>query len=361
MSRRTTFLISVFGGCGLVAVSTVSAADLERDPNRFSLNGRFTFGVDAKFTSVTPAPDLGVFGAIATTPAQAGNVVRTYDDGFIGVDISGNAGDATTFWSYADLSQIAGLGTPGGTLSFHSASSPADQFSLGSRDKVLPGFDFQFSRDLGSFDMEVNGRPARAWYGFALAFGYTDLNLSQGGSVTAPVALTTDTYAIGAVIPPAPPFQGTVPGPGTVIPDSPTTRVTAATPATATVGNEVDGSLYGFTAGPFLEIPFSERLIAEVGVGMAAALVDRSYTFSESVAIAGVPTTIRSGAGSDLDWIFGGVANVGLSYRISRRARIRIGLQYQKLGTTGQSVGGKTARIGFNDSISVSAGANWSF
>ena len=93
-----------------------------------------------------------------------------------------------------------------------------------------------------------------------------------------------------------------------------------------------------------------------------AGVSDTRYnSFSESVAIAGVPTTIRSGAGSDLDWIFGGVANVGLSYRISRRARIRIGLQYQKLGTTGLSVGGKTARIGFNDSISVSAGANWSF
>lgn len=358
MSGRTAILVSLIGGCG---IASGTAADAPREANRLSLSGRFTFGVDATFTSATPVLDLGPFAPIATTPAMAGTVLRTYDDGFIGVDISGNAGDATTFWSYSDLSQITGLGTPGGTLSFHSAPSPADQFALESDEDVLPGFDFEFSRDLGSFDLKVNGRPTRAWYGLSLAFGYLDLELAQQGGVTAPVALTTDTFAIGAVVPPAPPFQGTATGPGPLIPDSPTTRVTAATPATANVRNEVDGSLYGLTVGPFLEIPFSERLIAEFRGGLAVAVADRNYSYSETVAIAGVPTTARSGAGAQVDWLLGGVAGLSLNYRLAKRARLRLGLQYQNLGSTTQTLSGKTSSLEFGDLLSVSLGLDWRF
>lgn len=358
MIHRTTILASILGGC---SVAATQAAGEPRDPNRFSLNGRFTFEVNAEFTSATPVQDIGVAGALATTPAQAGTIVRDYDDGSIGVDISGNAGDVTTFWSYSDLSQLAGLGTPGGTLSFHSAPSPADQSILQSDDQILPGLDFQYSRDLGSFDMKVNGRSATAWFGVSLQFGYLDLDLAQRASVSAPVALTTDTFAIGAVVPPVAPFQGTVPGPGTLIPDSPASRVTAATPATANTRNEVDGSLYGLTVGAFLEIPFSDRLLAEFNAGLAIAAIDRTYSFTESVAITGVPTTVRSGAGANTDWLLGGMASVGLSYEFAKNTRLRLGCQYQNLGSAGQSLNGKTANIDLESALSVSAGIQWQF
>ena len=358
MRKRTAILMSVIGGCGLVGTP---AADAPRDPNRFSLNGRFTFAVDAEFTSTTPTLDLGVPGAIATTPAQAGTILRTYDDGFIGVDISGNAGSLTTFWSYSDLSQITGLGTAAGTLSFHSAPSPADQFSLMSDDEVLPGFDFKYARDLGSFEMEVNGRPTRAWYGIFVSAGYTDLSLAQRGSVTAPVTLTTDTFAIGAIIPPAPPFQGTVPGPGPIIPDSPAGRAVTTPAATANNRNEVEGSIYGFTVGPFLEIPLSERLIAEFSGGLALALADRNYSFTESVTIAGVPTTLRSGSRDNRDWLFGGVANVALNYQLASRTQLQLGFQYQHLGAARQSVNGKIARIDVGNALSLTFGVNWQY
>ena len=358
MDNRVTILAAIIGGYG---IASTSAGDTGRNPYRLSLGGRFTFGVDADFTSATPTLDLGPAGAIATTPAMAATILRNYDDGFIGVDVSGNAGDTTTFWGYADASQIAGLGTPGGTLSFHSAPSPADQFGLEADEEVLPGFDFEFSRDLGSFDLRVNGQATRAWYGFTMAFGYLDLKLAQQGAVTAPVALTTDTFAIGAVIPPVAPYQGTVPGPGPLIPDSPTTRVTAATPATAAVQNEIEGNMYGLTVGPFLEIPFGERLIAEFSGGLAVAVADRSYTFSEAVTIAGVPTTVRAGAGDSVDWLIGGVASLGLNYRFAKHTDLRLGLQYQNLGSTSQSVSGKTAGIDLQNALSVSIGLGWRF
>ena len=270
MSGRTTILIAMIGGGGLMSAA---AGEAPRDPNRFSMNGRFTFSVDAAFTSRTPVRDVGPPGAIATTPAQAGAIIRSYDDGFIGVDVSGNAGDATVFWSYSDASQITGGGTAGATLAFHTAPSPADQFSLRSEEAALPGFDFQYGRDLGSFELMVKGRPARAWYGFSLSFGYTELSLALRCAVTV-----------------------TVTAPGRTIPDSPTPVVPRATTpvATANTRNEVEGDLYGFTVGPYLEIPLSERLIAEFCGGLAVAAANRSYTFAESVAIAGVPTTHRS-------------------------------------------------------------------
>lgn len=337
----------------LTIVSTTQAAELVRNPDRYSVNGRFTFAVDAEFTSAIPANNIG--------PAGTGGVDRLYDDGFVRVDVSGNAGGVTWFWGYNDASQLAGVGTAAGTLSFHSAPSPADQFTLDSDEDVLPGIDFNYARDLGSLDIKVLGQSTKAWYGISFGFGYTDLSLGSRGIVTAPVMLTTDTYAIGALVPPAAPHVGTFAGPGPVIPDTPAARTTAATAATSSHANDVDGRLYGFTVGPFLEIPLSDRLIAEIGGGLAVAHADRRYEFTESVAIAGVPNTIRSGVDESSDWLVGGVFNANLHYRINRRMDGTLGFQYQNLGTTSQSVAGKTAQIGLQQSLGLTFGLNWRF
>ena len=81
----------------------------------------------------------------------------------------------------------------------------------------------------------------------------------------------------------------------------------------------------------------------------------------ENVSITGVPATQRSGATQDRDWLVGGVAAVALRYRLGHQTSLQLGLQYQYLGTTRQSVNGKTARIDLGQALSVSIGAAWRF
>lgn len=359
MNRR--FLLSGAAALVLGLVPSAEAQDALRNRNRFSLNSRFTFLVGADFTSSTPVNDIGPAGGVATTAADAGTIIRQYDDGFIGVDVSGNAGDTTWFWGYDDASQTAGIGTAAATLMFHAAPSPADQFERESDDEVLPGFELGYTREMWEFRM-FNGRRARGGIGFS--FGYTDLDLADSGAVTALVPLTTDTYSIGAaVIPPAPPYRGTVAGPGPVIPDSPAGRATAATAATATVVNNVEGQVYAGTFGPYLEIPLSDRIIAEVSGGVALGYADRTYSFSENVTYAGgaAPAVSRSGAVQNGDVLAGASIKGSVGWLVRDNVALTAGVQYQYLGSTRQSVNGKTASLDLQSAVSVSLGLNWTF
>jgi len=344
-------------------VPSVEAQDALRNRNRFSLNSRFTFLVGADFNSSTPVNDIGPAGAVATTAADAGTILRQYDDGFIGVDVSGNAGNTTWFWGYDNASQATGVGTAAPALTFNSAPSPADQFERESDDEVLPGFELGYAREMWEF-RAFNGRQVRGGIGFS--FGFTDLSLADRGSSTALVPLTTDTFGIGAaIIPPAPPYRGTVAGPGPVIPDSPTVARGApvATSATATVINKVEGQIYAGTFGPYLEIPLADRIIAEVSGGVALGYADRTYSFSENVTYAGgaAPAVSRSGSVASGDVLAGASIKGSIGWLVRDNIGLNLGVQYQYLGTTAQTVRGKTARLNLRSAVSVLFGLNWRF
>jgi len=61
------------------------------------------------------------------------------------------------------------------------------------------------------------------------------------------------------------------------------------------------------------------------------------------------------------DWLLGGEASLGLNYRVASRTHLHLGLQYQHLGATSQSVSGKNARVDLSNSISLSVGLRWRF
>ncbi|MFA6543808.1 MAG: hypothetical protein WCS99_05260 [Limisphaerales bacterium] len=356
MKASTLGLLAIL--CG-ASIKTVVGAEPVRNPNRVAFSGKFSFLIGADFTSSTPPPAIGAPGASGgTIPSTA--VDRFYDDGFVRIDISGNAAGTTWFWGYNDASQVAGAGTPGATLTFHSAPSPADQFTRGSRDEVLPGFELSYGRVLKEWEI----RPGRiASFGLMGSFGYTDLRLRDSGVAAGTVLLTTDTYLIGpGVLPPAPPFSGTFAGPGGVIPDNPNGgRVTAPAAATASVVNRVEGRMYAVTLGPFFEVPFHERLLAKFSGGLAVAIADRTYTFSETVAVVGAPVMSRSGTVSSADLLAGASFQMGLAWAITESWSLDVGGQYQYLGTTRQSVLGKTARLDLQSAVSLLASVNFRF
>ena len=123
-------------------------------------------------------------------PPSGGGLNRCYDDGFVYVDSSGNAGGVTRYWGYQNVSQVPG----NDTIVFHKC---------------------------------------------------TVLNSSN-------LVQIIDTYSLRGLIPPPPPYSGIFSGPGPVIPDTPVrTLITVpVNPTSLCISNRSDSLLLSWAASP---------------------------------------------------------------------------------------------------------------
>ena len=316
----------------------------EADPNRLTVNGRYSVNVQASFTSSTPAPNIGL-------PGQ-----RFYNDGFVGTDISGNAGGKTWNWGYNDAAQMP----VAGTLNFHTSTSPTDGTTRNSGDGGLPGLEVRYGRVLGQF--ELGGLKVN--WGVLGGLSYADLHLRDNGTQSGAITGITDSYAVGAGTPLAPYPGAGFAGPGPLIPVTPAGRTAFAGTATSAVRNEVDGGIYAFTLGPFFEIPLGNKWQVDLGVGGVAAAARRRYSFAENTTITapvGVPAVTRAGEVDSTDWLFGVGVRLGVGYNFTEMLMLELGIDYQHLGTTSQGVNGKTARLNLENVVSFTGGLRWRF
>ena len=321
--------------------------------NRISLKATFNFGIKTEFTSATPN----------NTGALVPGVNRTYDDGFVRRDISGNAGGTTWNWGYntAGQSLAADPAAPflgASSLAFHSVASLADGQTRGSRDKMVPGFEVVYEEVLGRFHIT---EKRRVNIGILTSFGYMRLNQRDSGPLAGIVGLTTDKYAPGAVLPPLAPYSGSFGTAGPLIPDVPADRALTAVAATGSVVNKLDGSLYGFNIGPFIEISLHDRVSLTLGGGLGVVYASTSYTYSETVVVPGVVTAARSGRVSADDWLFSGIARANLYVALNEAWSWELGLAYQYAGNSRSSVQGKSSNLKLDGIMTVNTGLNYAF
>lgn len=321
--------------------------------NRFSLKATFNFNIQTDFTSVT-ANNSG---------ALVSGVNRTYDDGFVFRDVSGNAGGMTWNWGYNNNSQYtpsdaAAPFSGASSLAFHSVGSLADGVTRGSRDKMLPGFELVYEEVLGRFHIS---EKRRANVGLLVSFGHTGLTQRDAGSLAGTVGLTTDKYAPGIVLPPLAPYSGSFAAAGPLLPDVPASRTAGPVAATGTVNNKLDGSLYGFNIGPFIEFPLHERVSLMLGGGVGFVYADTTYSFSETIVVPGVVTATRSGRVSSGDWLFSGIAKLNLYVGLSEAWSWELGLAYQYAGNSRSTVQGKSANLNLDGIMTVNTGLNYAF
>lgn len=353
-----------FGAVGLACVGGTVLAQ-ERFPvegaddamlkrrNRFSLKATFNFGIKTEFTSATPNN---------SGPLVPG-VNRTYDDGFVLRDISGNAGGTTWNWGYNTAGQFlaADPAAPflgASSLAFHSVSSLADGQTRGSRDKMVPGIELAYEEVLGRWHIS---EKRRANIGILATFGYMRLGQRDSGPLAGIVGLTTDKYATGAVLPPLAPYAGSFGTAGPLIPDVPADRALTAVAATGNVVNKLDGSLYGFNLGPFIEVPLHDRVSLTLGGGLGVVYASTTYTYSETVVVPGVVTASRSGRVSADDWLFSALARANLYVALNEAWSWEIGLAYQYAGNSRSTVQGKSSNLKLDGILTVNTGLNYAF
>jgi len=306
------------------------------NPNRFFLGPRFGMNFKADFHN-----NASYFNAVNPGPATPG-ADHTYNDGYVLVDSSGNAGGLTWNWGYKNSSQVAG-----DTMQFHAIQSSS---SSSATDDPQYGAELIYQRVIGRLPFLSSGR-----WGLEAGFGFTELDLRDNRSGT--MSVTTDTYQLNGVLPPSAGYNGTFVGPGALLGDTPT-RTTEF--AALTSHQKLSGQMFSLRLGPFAEWNFTPKLslAASVGLTLAPTMVD--YDFSETVALAS-GTFAESGHSSKTKLLYGPYVGGMLRYNFNKNWGVYVGAQFQNLTDLEQSVGGHTARLDPGATVYGTVGASWSF
>ena len=337
----------MFLGCCAAVTSTVLAAAQTgaTDLNRIRFSGRAAFNVEGGFKDVGR---LTLNPGTSTTPDGS---PYNYDDGYVLTDVSGNAGGQTWNWGYDNPSQISG-----NSIQMHRAAaleSSSTDAGLVS-DDVSPGFELVFGRKLG-------GDGAFS-YGIEAAMSYLRVSLDHTSQGSANLTLTTDLYGFTqGTTPPTAPYQGTFNGPGFLIGSTPVSSTTSSGTVGVLGSQELESNIWGWRAGPYLDLAIAERVQLSLSLGLALALVDVTGSWSETTTLTGQnPTTISDG-GSDTDLQWGAYVGLHALWQLTPHWSAVAGVQYEYLDAYEGDLGGRSAELKFGKSFSVTLGVSCGF
>jgi hypothetical protein len=316
----------------LAAATPVTLHAQDDARNRFYLGPSFGLNFKADFHNNSTGPGPATGGAN-----------HTYNDGYVLLDSSGDAGGLTWNWGYNNAAQVVG-----NAMQFHSIQPDGSASATGNPQY---GGELIYQRVLGYFSGQSS-----SCYGLEAGFGFTDINLRKNENGTAQV--TTDSYSLNGVTPPGAGYNGTFQGPGALLGDTPT-RTSAA--ATLTGQEKLTGQLFNLRLGPFAEWHFTSKLSLAASVGLTLAPATIKYDFSETATVAGSGAFAASGHSSKTELLYGPYVEGMLRYDFNKSWGAFVGVQFQSLTHLDQSIGSRTARFDPGATFSPTAGICWKF
>ena len=281
------------------------------------------------------------FSSKITRPNNAANGI--YDDGYVRVDDTGNAGGFTSYWGFNNQSQYNPVNQ---TLTMHSVNSYSGS-SSGSG--VFPGLDLAYGGEVWDW-----GRTRIGW---DLGFVLLPISITEGG-MSASVSQTTYTFNTGGITwPGAPgPYQGPFNSAGNPTISTNHTTVNSTDTESIAGSHSLDVMLYSLRLGPSLYWDLNEKWGLSAGVGPAVGLVSGSMKFDETVG------TVRNRGQIDAtDFVYGGYANATLLYHVETGGDLFLGAQFMSLSDATISGGGREGRLNLGGQVYVTAGINWAF
>lgn len=298
------------------------------DDNRVGLSYRMGFNMPLKIKNIAAL-------AFANNPSVTG---KSYQDGFVGTDDTGNAGGLTTFWGYGSGAYVP---ADNSVLVLHNSTSGA----LGSDVDNAPYHGMELN-----FDHEF-GRHASWRWGIEGAFNWMDVSARQ--KVAAPDGvLGADAFPLGYA-PPSSPYTG----PFNAVPFSPLLGTTA-TRVPVSVASSFDANFYGFRLGPYLDLPLSRHLLLTFSAGLAVTIVDGRYGYIESNPMQGVTSLARASSTDVLPGVF---VSAQATVRLAKQVNVFAGLQFQSADSYQITAGSKQAEMDLSRSLYFSAGVSYSF
>ena len=329
--------------------------------NRIHAAYRGGFNIKPRFT--------GVGGSVGTDYGPAtGPGNRRYDDGYNLVDGAGNRQppyqDTTYYWAFHDRpTQITSVGSDT-FVTMHSSSSPAVNSTPKDDGAPLPGIELTYDGELARWG------PVRV--GMEAAFGYMGFCIRDNQPLGSTVRRVSDTFKLASGVNAdfltetdiagiANPSVPTDNGAGAPLlgnaPASEYPRVTDFAAVTVTGGREFSGDIFSGRIGPYIEIPFCNRVSAIFSGGLSIVGVSSRFSYTE--AIGGNPPI--SGSGNYGNVLVGGYVSGNLNFLLTSRLGLFGGVQYQDVGTYSHPLNGKTAELDLSQVIFVTAGVSLEF
>jgi hypothetical protein len=350
LTSAATVMKLLLGGLTLaltagLSVPILRAQDRTTDNpnlNWFSFGPQFGLNIKARFIHV------GYVNPASPWPPTTGGVDRTYNDGFVHVDNSGDAGGQTWNWGYQNASQVQG-----NMLMMHRTSDTAHGIgTLDQNDDPHVGFDLAFGRNLGTV-------PGGKW-GLQAAFDFTDVSIHGNHPLTGTGMLISDAFSLGGVVPPQAPYAGSFNGPGPLLGDTPTETTT---PYAVPIKGQrtLDAQIYALRAGPYYEFFFSKRWSGRLGGGLALALADTKYSFNETITFAGGEGVNNAGSKSGVEFQAGGYLEGKLLFALTRHTGLFAGAQYEYLGTFSRNAGNEQAQLDMSSAVYLLFGVQLRF
>jgi hypothetical protein len=279
-----------------------------------------------------------------------GNAPGVYDDGYVLVDATGNAGGYTTYWGYQDAAQYD-AGT--GALLMHSSTGfTANSSGEGQEDFAL-GFDLAYNW--------MFKRWERARLGMEFGFGWLPISLKDDAATSATVDRLTYSFNTGGILMPTAPYNGGSSGIGPAIRDTATLVGSDTTSGLLTGARVLNASLYNFRLGPAFFYDVSSRVGLTASLGPAVAIVDETYKFNETLTFTDGSSSRNRGSFSGTDVIYGGFLNLTATYHVEDGGDLYLGVQYMPMSGSTLSEGGRRVDLDFSGQVYFSFGVNWWF
>lgn len=304
------------------------------------------------------------FSGLGGTPSSSGipssdpGTDRTYDDGFNRVDSTGNTGGITWNWGYEKASQYD---QGASTISMSSSSVVGLGRTDGGSDEWHPGLEVFASYSMGDVpQIQWSGQTAR--WGWKMAVSYNDIDISNNDVVTSGILRTTDTFELNGVIPPPPGYAGTFEGPGPVLSDV-ASRTTTFLPGGAMVSGtrDFDVDLFIAQVGPYLELPFGERLLLSMDAGFSFGIADGSYRQSSTTSVANAAPFTSGVDGSNQSVLPGFSIGGKLTYQMTDTIGLYLGGGYRYLDEFEMNAGKSMATLDFSSAFVVQLGGIFYF
>jgi len=331
---------------GAAATGLAEDGDLisNTNKNRLTLKGRAAFNIDGRFKGVGALPRTAIGGTGSALD-------HFYNDGYVRVDISDNAGGQTWFWGYDNASQVSG-----NNILFHNTTSAGADGKDVNCDPH-PGFDLLYNREFGVF-----GKQKQHRWGLEASFCWTGVGITDKGAARANATRVTDSYSfVAGTTPPAAPFRGTFEGPNFVLNDTPTRTTMPVSGATVRGRREFDGNLFVGHVGPYAEFMLSEKLQLAISGGLALGAMSGDLSFNETVSFTGASPIRHRASDGDGDFLLGGFIGANLRYQFNPRWSVNLGVQFESLGDYSQKAAGHKVEVDLSTMFSVSAGVSYSF
>jgi opacity protein-like surface antigen len=156
-------------------------------------------------------------------------------------------------------------------------------------------------------------------------------------------------------------------GPRSILEDFPTPFVyrqmedSAAVTVSAFNNDKVEGNIWGFRLGPYLEYPFGSNLTVQVMGGVALALVDARWSWSQSIAVNGVTLPTQTGRADGTDALWGWYVGGTIAWRFSERWSTVGGVQFQDVGAYRSSKSGREFQLDLSNTLFATLGLSYSF